>query len=104
MFVAGSRDQRIVLVEDRMMAESAYTLKRYIRPPQSDEGERKGIIYLRSYNHGEHPDIPIDETGESQDGRYAIVAEFVKEFKNLEWAKPLYGQSDDETTQYPPIE
>jgi phage repressor protein C with HTH and peptisase S24 domain len=103
-FVAGSRDQRIVLVEDRKTAVSAYTLKRYIRPPQGDDGDRKGTIFLRSYNRGEHPDIPINENGESQDGRYGVVAEFVKEFESLEWTKPLRPESDDETTQFPPID
>ncbi len=52
-FVPGSRSGRTVLVEERKIAECAYTLKRYMRrPPPRDEPNALGRIFLESL----HPD------------------------------------------------
>jgi SOS-response transcriptional repressor LexA len=76
-FVPGSRSGRTVLVEERKIGECAYTLKRFRRrPPRPGEAGR-GRIVLESINP-EVPDIEIEEDGESQDQRYAVIAEFVQ--------------------------
>jgi SOS-response transcriptional repressor LexA len=72
LFVPGSRSGRTVLVEERQVAECAYTLKLYFRDPK-----RTGLVILRSENP-EQPDIDINEDAESQDQRYAVMAEFVQ--------------------------
>jgi phage repressor protein C with HTH and peptisase S24 domain len=94
--VAGSRNGRTVLVENREIAQSAYTLKRYFRPPQV--GDRKGVIKLVSFNP-DVPDIEINENGESQDGRYAVVAELIEPVSSLDWVRNMY---DDSTDDVPP--
>jgi uncharacterized protein len=91
-FVAGSRSGRTVLVEERKIAECAYTLKRYLRSPISTEGaERGGHIILRSENP-EQPDIELNENGESQDQRYDVIAEFVQVLSSPEWVKPAWDE------------
>ncbi len=89
-FVAGSRSGRTVLVEERKIAECAYTLKRYLRHPEpADETGRRGRIVLRSENR-EEPDIEINDNGESQDQLYAVIAEFVQVIDSLNWTAPLW--------------
>ena len=89
--VVGSRSGRTVLVEERKIAECAYTLKIYNREPSANEGERRGRILLKSTNRAQ-PDIEINEDGESQDQRFAIIAEFVQVMSSIEieWVTPLY--------------
>lgn len=90
-FVAGSRSGRTVLVEERKIAECAYTLKRYVRrPPQKDEPTSRGRIFLESI-HLDQPDIELEEDGESQDQRYAVIAEYVQVLRPpLDWVKPAF--------------
>jgi hypothetical protein len=91
-FVAGSRSGRTVLVEERKVAECAYTLKRYLRSSISTEGaQRGGHIILRSENP-EEPDIELNEDGESQDQRYAVIAEFVQVLSSPEWIKSVWDE------------
>ena len=79
-FVPGSRSGRTVLVEERKIAECAYTIKLYLcRPPKDGKG-------LKSENPN-HPDIEISEGGESQEQRYVVVAEFVQVLNSLRWAE-----------------
>ena len=83
MHVAGSRSGRTVLVEERKIAECAYTMKRYLRI-RSLRGEPDRII-LRSDNP-DQPDIEINEDGESQDQRYAVIGEFREVLQGpLDW-------------------
>lgn len=90
--VAGSRSGRTVLVEERKIAECAYTLKRYLRSPISTEGaQRGGRIILRSDNPEER-DITLNEDGESQDQRYAVIAEFVQVLSLLDWIKSVLDE------------
>jgi phage repressor protein C with HTH and peptisase S24 domain len=78
--VPGTRSGRTVLVEERKVAECAYTLKLYFRDPK-----RTGLVILRSENP-EQPDIDINEDAESQDQRYAVMAEFVQVIEgSLKW-------------------
>jgi SOS-response transcriptional repressor LexA len=89
-FVPGSRSGRTVLVEERKIAECAYTLKQYFRDPK-----RHGRITLKSENP-DQPDIEIDENGESQDQRYAVIAEFVQVLDGpLKWVEPVWGSNDE---------
>ncbi len=90
-FVPGSRSGRTVLIEERKIAECAYTLKRYVRrPPQKDKPYERGRIFLESFNP-DQPDIELDQDGESQDQRYAVIAEFVKVLTPpLNWVKPAF--------------
>jgi hypothetical protein len=76
------------LVEERKIAECAYTLKRYVRrPPPRDEPKARGRIFLESI-HPDQPDIELDEDAESQDQRYAVIAEFVQVLQApLDWIK-----------------
>jgi phage repressor protein C with HTH and peptisase S24 domain len=90
--VVGSRSGRTVLVEERKIAECAYTLKMYLRI-RGKNGEPDRIV-LRSSNP-DHPDIEINEGGESQDQRYAVIAEFVtvlegplRPVEREEWQEP----------------
>lgn len=76
--VPGSRSGRTVLVEERKIAQCAYTLKRYARrPPTRDYPNARGRIFLESLNP-DQPDIELMEGDESQDQRYHVVAEFVR--------------------------
>jgi len=85
-FVAGSRSGRTVLVEERKLA--AYTLKRYVR-------DKSGRIFLRSDNP-EQPDIEINEDGDSQEQRYAVIAEFVEVLEQpLDWAKSPWDSHEE---------
>ena len=94
-FVRGSRSGRTVLVEERKIAECAYTLKRYVRhPPPKGKPDARGRIFLESFNP-EQPDIEIREDGDSQDQRYAVIAEFVQILKlPLDWVKPAFHPFD----------
>ena len=88
-FVPGSRSGRTVLVEERKIAECAYTLKRYARrAPPRDEPTARGRIFLESI-HPDQPDIELKEDPESQDQRYAVIAEYVRVLRPpLDWVKP----------------
>ena len=90
-FVPGSRSGRTVLVEERKIAECAYTLKRYVRrPPPKDKPNGRGRIFLESVNP-DQPDIELDEDSESQDQRYAVIAEFLQILKPpLDWVRPAF--------------
>lgn len=92
--VAGSRSGRTVLVEERKVAECAYTLKRYERrPPPRDNPNARGRIFLVSMNP-DQPDIELDENGESQDQRYDVIAEFVRVLElPLNWVTTLFVDS-----------
>ena len=94
--VPGSRSGRTVLVEERKVAECAYTLKRYLRLAGPREGsERRGSITLRSENP-EQPDIEVSQDGESQDQRYAVIAEFVQVLKApLRWVRSAWDICDE---------
>jgi phage repressor protein C with HTH and peptisase S24 domain len=96
-FVSGSRSGRTVLVEERKIAECAYTLKRYVRrPPPGDEPTSPGRIFLESINPNQ-PDIELEEDAESQDQRYAVIAEFVQVLKPpLNWVKPAFDSFIEE--------
>ena len=96
LFVPGSRSGRTVLVEERKIAEFAYTLKRYVRrPPPKDKSDRRGPIFLESLNP-DQPDIELDEDGESQDQRYAVIAEYLQILKPpLDWVKPAFDPLDE---------
>jgi phage repressor protein C with HTH and peptisase S24 domain len=87
-FVPGSRSGRTVLVEERKIAECAYTLKRYVRrPPPRGEPNARGRIFLESI-HPDQPDIELEEDAESQDQRYAVIAEYVQVLRPpLDWVK-----------------
>jgi SOS-response transcriptional repressor LexA len=95
-FVPGSRSGRTVLVEERKIAECAYTLKRYVRRrPPKDKPDRRGPIFLESLNP-DQPDIELDEDGESQDQRYAVIAEYLQILKPpLDWVKPAFDPLDE---------
>lgn len=82
-------------MEERKIAECAYTLKRYVRrPPPKDNPDGRGPIFLESFNP-EQPDIELDEDGESQDQRYAVIAEYVRVLKPpLDWVKPAFEPLD----------
>jgi phage repressor protein C with HTH and peptisase S24 domain len=90
-FVPGSRSGRTVLVEERKIAVCAYTLKRYRRhPPPKDEPNARGRISLESI-HPDQPDIELEEDAESQDQRYAVIAEFVQVLTPpLDWVKRAF--------------
>ena len=85
-FVPGSRPGRTVLIEERKKAQCAYTLKRYVRRrPPKDKPNARGRILLEPLNPDE-PDIELDEDGESQDQRYAVIAEYIQILKPpLDW-------------------
>ena len=93
-FVPGSRSGRTVLVEERKIAECAYTLKRYVRrPPLKNEPYTRGRIFLESFNK-DQPDIELDEEGESQDQRYAVIAEYIQVLMPpLDWVTPEYNEA-----------
>ena len=92
-FVPGSRSGRTVLVEERKIAECAYTLKQYWRRRDGPEGRDR--IVLRSDNP-EQPEIEINQDGESQDQRYAVIAEFVQIVEPpLEWVKSPWDSLDE---------
>lgn len=94
-FVAGSRSGRTVLVEERKVAECAYTLKRYLRSPAHTEGaERRGSIILKSENP-DQLDIELNEDAESQDQRYAVIAEFVQVLGALKWVRSAWDPSNE---------
>lgn len=77
-FVPGSRSSRTVLVQERKIAECAYTLKRYVRcPSPKNKPDARGQIFLESFNP-EQPSIELNEDGESQHQRYAVIAEYVQ--------------------------
>ena len=90
-FVPGSRSGRTVLVEERKIAECAYTLKRYVRrPPSRDESTARGPIFLESI-HRDQPDIEVEEDAESQDQRYAVIAEYAQVLRPpLDWVTPAF--------------
>lgn len=90
-FVPGSRSGRTVLVEERKIAECAYTLKRYVRrPPSRDEATARGPIFLESI-HRDQPDIEVEEDAESQDQRYAVIAEYAQVLRPpLDWVTPAF--------------
>ncbi len=94
--VRGSRSGRTVLVEERKIAECAYTLKRYVRrPPPKDEPDSRGRIFLESFNP-DQPDIELEKDGESQDQRYAVIAEYLQILKPpLHWTKPEFYPLDE---------
>jgi hypothetical protein len=77
-----------VLVEKRKIAECAYILKQYFRDPK-----RPGFVILKSEN-AEQPDIELNEKGESQDQRYAVI-EFVQVLDGpLNWVEPAWEWND----------
>jgi hypothetical protein len=84
------------LVEERKIAECAYTSKRYVRrPPPKDKPYGRGGIFLESLNP-DQPDIELDEDGESQDQRYAVIGEYVQVLKPpLDWVKPAFETLDE---------
>jgi phage repressor protein C with HTH and peptisase S24 domain len=94
--VPGSMSGRTVLVEEREIAECAYTLKRYVRrPPPKDNPSGRGRIFLDSFNP-DQPDIELHEDGEGQDQRYAVIAEFIQVLKPpLDWVKPAFDSLDE---------
>ena len=95
-FVPGSRSGKTVLVEERKIAECAYTLKRYVRRhPSEDKPFGRGRIFLVSFNP-DQPDIELNEDDESQDQRYAVLAEYVRVLKlPLDWVQPEFGSLDE---------
>jgi phage repressor protein C with HTH and peptisase S24 domain len=94
--VAGSRSGRTVLVEERKIAECAYTLKRYVRrPPPKDKPDERGGIFLESLNP-DQTDIELNEDFESQDQRYAVIAEYLYILKPpFDWAEPAFEPLDE---------
>jgi hypothetical protein len=61
------------------------------RPP----GPRRGPIFLESLKP-DQPDIGLDENGESQDRRCAVIAEYLLVLKPpLDWTKPAFDQLDE---------
>ena len=95
-FVPGTRSGKTVLVEERKIAECAYTLKRYVRRhPAEDKPYGRGRIFLVSFNP-DQPDIELNEDDESQDQRYAVIAEYVRVLKlPLDWVQPEFGSLDE---------
>ena len=96
LFVPGSRSGRTVLVEERKMAECAYTLKRYLRrPPPKHKPLGKRRVFLESYNP-DQPDLELDEDDESQDQHYAVIAEYIQVLKPpLDWVIPEFHSPDE---------
>jgi hypothetical protein len=66
-------------------------VKRYVRrPPPRDESTARGRIFLESI-HPDQPDIELEEDAESQDQRYAVIAEYVQVLRPpLDWVKPAF--------------
>lgn len=95
-FVAGSRSGRAVLVEERKIAECAYTLKRYVRRPRpKNKPDGRGRIFLQSLNP-DQSDIELDEDGESQDQRYAVIAEYMQIVRPpLDWVNRAFEPLDE---------
>ena len=95
-FVPGSRSGRTVLVEERKIAECAYTLKRYVRrPPPKDKPDARGRIFLESLNP-DQTDIELDEDFETQDQRYAVIAEYLQILEPpLDWVGPAFESLDE---------
>ena len=79
------------MVEERKIADCAYSLKRHVRrPPPKDKPDRRGPIFLESLNP-DQPDIELDEDGESQDQRCAVIAEYLQTLKPpLDLVKPAF--------------
>jgi hypothetical protein len=60
------------------------------RPPPRDESTARGRIFLESI-HPDQPDIELEEDAESQDQRYAVIAEYVQVLRPpLDWVKPAF--------------
>jgi hypothetical protein len=60
----------------------------YFRDPK-----RPGFVILKSEN-AEQPDIELNEKGESQDQRYAVI-EFVQVLDGpLNWVEPVWESND----------
>lgn len=67
-------------------------MKRYLRSPLPSGGvERRGHIILRAENR-DQADIELNEDGESQDQRYAVIAEFVQVLRSPEWVKAAWDE------------
>jgi len=59
-------------------------------PPPRDEPSARGRIFLESI-HPDQPEIPLAEDAESQDQRYAVIAEFVQVLTPpLDWVKRAF--------------
>jgi hypothetical protein len=85
-----------VLVEERKIAECACTLKRYVRRPRpKDKPAGGGRISLESLNP-DQADIELAEDGESQDQRFAVIAEYVQIVKPpMDWVKSEFVPLDE---------